>query len=251
MNKRRTMPLLAMSASAILSTIGVGYGNWIIATFKERDGTIETTASIPVCYIQGKKEVKYTSIEKALAVTSDKDHINTSETIVVIPGTNPTISNSCTLSANDTLLIPYEDETYMRDLSKITKNNVSTVFGKEYSDCESTSVTNNRKTEIVIKGKDAFGDKVVLNNNGKIIVGGELGVGDGNQRPSGHTNGKYSQITIEDGAVIENNGSMDVYGFIKKEKKGDTGKIKSNASSSISMPLVINDFKGGSYSAPA
>lgn len=249
MNKRRTMPLLAMSTSAILGTIGVGYGNWVIATFKEREGTFETASSVPVCYIKGNKDVKYTSIEKALAVTGDKDHIATSETIVVIPGTNPTISNSCTLSANDTLLIPYEDETYMRDLSKITKNNVSTVFGKAYSDCDSTSVTNNRKTEIVIKGKDASGDKVVLNNNGKIIVGGELGVGDGNQRPSGHTNGKYSQITIEDGAVIENNGSMDVYGFIKKEKEGGTGKIKSNASSSISMPLVINDFKGGSYSS--
>lgn len=249
MNKRRTMPLLAMSTSAILGTIGVGYGNWVIATFKEREGTFETASSVPVCYIQGNKDVKYTSIEKALAVTGDKDHIATSETIVVIPGTNPTISNSCTLSTNDTLLIPYEDETYMRDLSKITKNNVSTVFGKEYSDNDSTFVTNNRKTEIVIKGKDASGDKVVLNNNGKIIVGGELGVGDGNQRPSGHTNGKYSQITIEDGAVIENNGSMDVYGFIKKEKEGGTGKIKSNASSSISMPLVINDFKGGSYSS--
>ncbi len=34
----------------------------------------------------------------------------------------------------------------------------------------------------------------------------------------------------------------------KKGNKNGTGKLKSNSSSLITMPLVINDFKGGSYS---
>lgn len=247
MRKTRAIPLFALSASTLVSTIG--YGTWIFSHFKETENEIQTKKTEPVCYIQGNKDVKYTTIEKALAVAADKNHINSSETIVVIPGTNPVISTSCTLDAKDTLLIPYEGETCMRDLSKITKSDVSTVNGENYSDNDSTSVTNYRKTEVLVKGKNFAGENVVFNNNGNIIVGGELGVGDGNQRPSGHTNGRYSQITLEDGATIENNGSMDVYGYIKRENENGTGKIKSNSSSSISMPLVINDFKGGSYSA--
>lgn len=72
---------------------------------------------------------------------------------------------------------------------------------------------------MTINGKDSKGKSVSFTNNGKILVGGELGVGDSNQRPSGHTNGKYSQITIDDGAVIENNGSIEIYGYIKKAIK--------------------------------
>lgn len=247
MRKYRTIPLFVMSTSAIISSIG--YGSWIFNHFQEIEKEISTKNSQPVCYIQGNKAVKYTTIEKALAVAGDKDHINSSETIVVIPGTNPVISSSCTLDTKDTLLIPYEDETYMRDLSKITKADVGSVTSPNYSDNDLASVNKNRKNVVTINGKDSKGKSVSFTNNGKILVGGELGVGDSNQRPSGHTNGKYSQITIDDGAVIENNGSIEIYGYIKKGNKNGTGKLKSNSSSLITMPLVINDFKGGSYSA--
>ena len=247
MRKYRAIPLFVMSTSAIISSIG--YGSWIFNHFQEIEKEISTKNSQPVCYIQGNKAVKYTTIEKALAVAGDKDHINSSETIVVIPGTNPVISSSCTLDTKDTLLIPYEDETYMRDLSKITKADVGSVTSTNYSDNDLASVNKNRKNVVTINGKDSKGKSISFTNNGKILVGGELGVGDGSQRPSGHTNGKYSQITIDDGAVIENNGSIEIYGYIKKGNKNGTGKLKSNSSSLITMPLVIDDFKGGSYSA--
>ncbi len=244
--KKIIIPFSILSITTLLSLIGkssyVLPGNEIDLTIKE-DKDVK-----PVCYIQGKKDVKYTSIEKALSVAGDKDHINTSETIVVIPGTNPIISSSCTLYDKDTLLIPYEDETYMRDISNITENNVSTVSSINFSDNDSTSVDNNKKNEVTIKSYQT-GKQIVFENNGNIKIGGELGVGDENQRPTGHTNGKYSQITIGDDAIIENNGSIDIYGYIKKENINGTGKIKSNSSSSITMPLVIDDFKGGSYSS--
>lgn len=247
MRKYRAIPLFVMSTSAIISSIG--YGSWIFNHFQEIEKEISTKNSQPVCYLQGNKAVKYTTIEKALAVAGDKDHINSSETIVVIPGTNPVISSSCTLDTKDTLLIPYEDETYMRDLSKITDADVGSVTSPNYSDNDLASVNKNRKNVVTINGKDNKGKSVSFTNNGKILVGGELGVGESNQRPSGHTNGKYSQITIDDGAVIENNGSIEIYGYIKKGNKNGTGKLKSNSSSLITMPLVINDFKGGSYSS--
>lgn len=241
--------LLVMSVSALASTICIGYGNWIIGAFKEREETIKTTPSVPICYIQGNKDVKYMSIEKALEVAGDEKHINTSETIVIIPGSMPVISDSCTITSNDTLIIPYENETYMRDLSKITSSDVNSVCSANYSDYDLNSVQKFKKTEVVVNGKNENNEKITLVNNGKIIIGGELGVGDGNQRPSGHTNGKYSQITLEDDATIENNGSIEIYGYIKKDKENGTGKLTCNSSGSISMPLVINDFKGGSYSS--
>lgn len=245
MNKPRTIPLLVMSASAIASTIG--YGSWIITALAERNDFIEGKPSVPVCYFQGNEDVLYTTIEKALSVAADKDHKGSSETIVVIPGSNPVISESCTLDEKDTLLIPYENETYMRDISKITNSDVSTVANANFADHDAAAVLANKKSEVTIDDKDKKGERIVFTNNGSVKIGGELGVGSSNQRPSGHTNGKYAQITIKDGATFENNGSLDIYGYIKKEKGGGTGKIAANASSSISMPLVIDDFKGGSY----
>ena len=157
MRKYRAIPLFVMSTSAIISSIG--YGSWIFNQFQEIEKEISTKNSQPVCYIQGNKSVKYTTIEKALAVAGDKDHIDSPETIVVIPGTNPVISSSCTLDTKDTLLIPYEDETYMRDLSKITDKNVSSVTSVNFSDNDSTSVSNNRKNEVTIRSSKVGTDR--------------------------------------------------------------------------------------------
>lgn len=248
MRKYRAIPLFVMSTSAIISSIG--YGSWIFNQFQEIEKEISTKNSQPVCYIQGNKSVKYTTIEKALAVAGDKDHIDSPETIVVIPGTNPVISSSCTLDTKDTLLIPYEDETYMRDLSKITDKNVSSVTSVNFSDNDSTSVSNNRKNEVTIRSSKV-GTKVVFENKGTIKVGGELGVGIGNQRPSGHTNGKYCQISIENSASIDNYGEIDLYGYIKKKSINNAGIITNYSSGKMVMPFVIHDYSGGGFSASA
>ena len=248
MRKYRTIPLFVMSTSAIISSIG--YGSWIFSQFQETDKEFSSKKSQPVCYIQGNKDIKYTTIEKALAVAGDKEHINSSETIVVIPGTNPVISSSCTLDTKDTLLIPYEDETYMRDLSKIKENNVASVTSTNFSDDDVTSVSKNRKNEVTIRS-DKAGSHVVFENKGTIKIGGELGVGSNSQRPSGHTNGKYCQISIESSASIDNYGEIDLYGYIKKKSVDNAGVITNYSSSKMVMPFVIQDYSGGGFSASA
>ena len=86
MNKRKLIPVFAMSASAILSTIG--YGSWIFSDIKEREREITTSPAEKVCYIADEPNVFYTAVEKALQVANDKATESNNKTVVVIPSLN-------------------------------------------------------------------------------------------------------------------------------------------------------------------
>lgn len=246
MNKCKKIPIFVLSVSVIVTS--VCYGAWVFPTFNYRKDDIITKPATPVCYTKdsNNKKIYFMSIEKALTVAGNN---STNDTIYVIPGTNPVIAKDCSLNKQDTLLIPYENETYYRDIdtqnfdSDKRKEVYNAVAKKEFSDNDSQSVLSNRKNELIIS------NNVKFTNNGTILVGGQLGIGENGQRPSGHTNGLYTQITLKDGASIENNGTIDLFGYIKKDNKNGTGKLVSKDKSSITMPLVINDYKGGSFSA--
>ena len=105
MRKTRAIPLFVLSTSTLVSSIG--YGTWIFNHPKELDTDIITKSSTPVCYIKGKENIKYVSIEKALDVAANN---NGSDVIMVFPFVDYTISKECKLGTGDTLLIPYSSE---------------------------------------------------------------------------------------------------------------------------------------------
>lgn len=241
MEQRKKIPLLVLSVSSLVSS--VGFSSWVVSDFNEKKDPIKISPSLPVCYIQSSPNIKYTSIEKALSVAGSND---TADTIVVIPGVNPIISESCTISEKDTLLIPYEAENCNRDLKSA---DASTLESGVFSDDSSASISKNKKSEVTIKSADSQNKHIVLNNKGKIVIGGELGLGTSKQRPSGHTNGRYSQITLQDDSLISNSGTIECYGYIKGTSAESSALIINESGSSFFQPFVIDDYKGGSFSS--
>ncbi len=77
--------------------------------------------------------------------------------------------------------------------------------------------------------------------NGNLSVGGITGSAGSGQ--SGHTSGKYAQITMESNSAItvKSGGKIYSYGYIK----GD-GAITYESGASSYSPFVVRDFKGGS-----
>ena len=214
-----------------------GYGIWVIS--KSASGTASYDYGKiegPVAYISSNPSTKYTSIEKALEVAVKNE---TADTIYVIPGTNPTITSDCEIASGDTLCLPYEGTTY-EDTTRSGQNN-------SFADVNANSVTLNRKTLVTIK------NGVKLTNNGKIIVGGKLGLGYGNQRPTGHTVGYYSEILMMDNSSIVCGSSSEllVFGYIKESSANNSSKITFNSSAKATLPFVIYDYRGGSFSSAA
>ncbi len=93
-------------------------------------------------------------------------------------------------------------------------------------------------------------DGVTLTNNGTIFVGGMLGRN--GIAPTGMTVGKYSKITLGSNSSILNSGTITSYGFIKEsEGIAQPGKVISSGSGILNLPVVIYDFRGGSFSTYA
>ena len=246
--------LLVLSFTAVTSiSASVGYGAWINGDMQEKEDQINITKSTrqPVCYIQDEPTVKYMTIEKALEVASDANHANKEDTIVVIPGTNPSITKNCTVDSKDRLIIPVDEEATEEINYDSTANSGETPgnyskaylkrFGSNSAGFADSKDQSNKVTELKI---DAG---VTLTVNGILGIAGETGCN--NQRPSGQTTGKYSQVTLVsnrlNSAEIVCNGKINCYGYIKTEGY-DTGKVTiSGSSSSIYAPFVIYNYRGG------
>lgn len=228
----------------------VAYSDFAHSASSSTSSTISAKKSekVACAYIGSGNKSKLYTIEDALKVAAAD---SASNTVFVIPGAYPTIEENCTLSTEDTLILPYENEDYKRDLSNITDTNVSSITNASFSDNDSSTVGNiaNKVVGTKLKSNVTIASNVTFTNKGTIIVGGQLGVGAGSQRPSGHTNGLYAQFLLGDGAKIQNNGSIECYGYIKGTSANTTAQIINSSGSSFLMPLVINDYKGGSFSS--
>mgnify|MGYP002520979364 CR=1 FL=1 len=243
--KKIIIPFSILSITTLLSLIGkssyVLPGNEIDLTIKE-DKDVK-----PVCYIDSNKDIKYTSIEKALEVAKNNQN---SDTIYVIPGTNPIITRNCEIAKGDTLCLPYEGETYKVDINGLGEKDSSFInyHSDKFADSQEDKYL---KSNVTIEGNHK-NERVALTVNGTLLIGGILGVGEGSyQKPSGHTMNKYSQITMKGYSSIINNGSIECRGYIKPfDKKSIDDCILLNQNGSvISLPFVLYDYRGGSYSA--
>lgn len=221
----------------IYSLFNIGGSSFVInKEIDIRDISISNGAKAVCYFIKDNKTYKYTSIEKALDVAKND---NTNNTIYVIPGTNPIITRDCEIASGDSLILPYEGETY-EDAGRSKQHNT-------FIDADAAGVSEYRKSLVKVE------DNVTITNNGTIIVGGELGKGASNQRPTGHTVGKYSEILLGYNSQIINNNNavINLFGYIKEHQSNNESLVTFNNGSKIYLPFVIYDFRGGSYSSAA
>ena len=238
----RNKTILAFLTS-LLATSCIGFSSWVFDKSElSEDVEIKTNETIRAVAYNETTKKKYLTIEKAL-----EDSSNTEEQkIFVIPGTSPTITRDCEIKKNIVLCVPYDltiNEDGSCDYSDYT--NLENKSDNGFADKNATAVANNRKNLITIaEGK-------TLTNNGTLDVAGKVGVGNGSQRPSGFTLGSYCEILMEANAKIKNNGSINLYGYIKEAAKDNGSSIENSSTGSMKMPFTIYDFRGGTYSSNA
>lgn len=235
----------------IFASLNIGSGDFVVNGEVKVDNITINDGDRAVCYIDGSDPTKYTyftTIERALEVAGAN---TTAETIYVIPDNvdkNVTITRNCTVSANDTLILPYQDKLWSDREGKTKLRN------RFADDCEAM-VEQNRKTLVKIqKG-------VTLTVNGTLNIGGILGnASSGYQGLQGQTSGYYAEILMEagtdihaaggkkEGAKIEINGTLDCRGYIKETAISDDINIQPqlalNNQSNTKLPFVIYDYQG-------
>lgn len=217
-NKVAKKSLLMLSSTSVAS---IGFASFIYSSRLLTDANLpNATNDEAVCYIKGFDGVYYSSISKACEVARSLD--GGQEIYVIVPTTVKTYeladeSGVITLGENDTLIFPYSGETY----NEATSNSESLAYTVELLD----------------------NNTLILEKNSRLIVGGGTG---GNGAVQGGTKGKYVQMLMGDGSSIINNGRLEVYGFIKENDNTTVSPIiHQNDGSNTSIPLVINDFPGG------
>ncbi len=257
MPKRKyATPLLVLSVASLVTYLG--FSSWNLNSSAKKDFEINLDNSGKKVAYFGSRY--FTSIEGALKAAEEDPSANT---VYVIPGTNPTITRSCTIASNDTLCIPYDGTTWQEtekgdDPGKNPKKYDTGYNG--FADKDSTSVSKYRKNSILVSpGKDQ--ESVTITNKGKIQIGGQFGTYKNNQRPSGNTLGNYCELVLDSKTAIENYGSIYCWGYIKEKEVQrangsynysfvDNGSSLTNYSGSyVHRPLVIYDYKGGGYSS--
>ena len=157
------------------------------------------------------------------------------------------VYENLSIASGVTLCMPYEGETYGIDFSNGSQSgmgsNYSLCSGKSFADRDSTNVNANRKTVINIL------DNITLTNNGTILIGGILGIGISNQKPSGHTVSSYTEILMNSGSKIINNGQIECNGYIKESSSNNGSQLEISNGAKFTLPYVIYDYRGGSYSS--
>lgn len=157
----------------------------------------------------------FTSIEGALKAAEEDSSANT---VYVIPGTNPTITRSCTIASNDTLCIPYEDD------QKNVHNYFSEKYNKEINgnSFADNEVSKYRKNLITLIDS-------TINIDGTLQIGGRTG-GSSNQ---GATTGYYCDL-LRKNSVLNVKGTLESYGFIHADDSS------SNSASIINLGVLEN-----------
>ena len=229
--------IFVLSTSLLLSTIG--YCDWLILSSNTYVGQNVSSTIKPVAYITNSSGVVqnyYTTLDKALYVAASNDY---AETIYVIPGTNPKLTNDRTIKKGDTLCLPYDGITWEYTANDSSTSRPTTDY---FADDTASKVATNRKSLVTIN------PDVTLTNYGTLQIGGILGASAKNkQTPTGQTTSNYSEILLSERASIINNGEIYCKGYIKESSLNNGSSVVNNSNSKLQLPVVFYDFQGGKY----
>lgn len=184
----------------------------------------------------------FTTIESAVNAANET---GSAQNVYVIPGVNPTITESFTINSNISLILPYDGTTY--------KNSPTAPVTTYAAQDASTTY---------MKSKVTVASGVTITVNGTLIVGGDVTVASGGSVLAGAVASKYAQIAMEDSSRLQlNNGStLQLYGYISEvtEHSGDYADdedlstwptISLESGSVASVPFIIHDYRGGSVTS--
>ena len=260
-NKLQTKILLVLSLTGLATTIGFG-------AFLINSKTIEASYGVnenlkPVAYIEG-SNVQYSSIEKALEVANTLAQSGTVQNVYVIPGTNPTISRQCIVGSNVNLILPYEGTTYYNEATPDYNGGDSAAekyeFFKDYYNTSpqgsgyATNYADNnperfRKNSVTIQKCEQDGvtvPTIIVKTGGTINIGGFRGY-----LPQGSTNGNYCELVMEQDALIECDGTINCYGYIKEASENNNSLINVSSNGKVSQPLLAYDWGSAGYALAA
>jgi hypothetical protein len=215
------------------SSLSVGFSDWVIAYQSNSFTPSYDTPSAPVAYISGESNRKFSTVEKALEEANSSATSSSSKTVVVIPGTNPTITRDCTIGEYVTLTIPYDDT--LADSYNFNSTGQSRI----------TALAD--KTPANLKNTVTVSSGIEISNYGSIKIAGQLSGGSSNGAFAGQTGGYYTQILMEDDSKIVSlgtNSAIYCYGYIKESSLNNGSEVDVQKGV-VYMPFVVRDFRGG------
>ena len=245
--------------------ISIGSADYLMGMSKSFDITEEPGNQVPVAYIIGKEDIKYTSIEKALDVAQNGD------IVTVVPPKdknyhdkdNPnipdkvsyTISRNCTIKEGVSFVVPTDINTLSSVKNSSTLNTFIESMQKVDSKLTQGSIgtytsfataSENKYLRVTIDVKD----DVNIINKGPLIVSGYLSGGNSNACTLGQTSHSYSKISLGKGAsIVQNTSSAKTYsfGYIEETNLNNGSSFNVNAGE-VYIPLIIDDYRGFSFS---
>ena len=223
-------------------------------TPNDQDNYLEASVEVPIkinpiCYAGSNY---YGSLNRALEAAGTTP-------VAIIPGHKDfIIHRDVTIGSDQTVVVPYD--TYWNN-STITNssgevktdgavgwdkkepNAKGTIYHQysgtttyAFSDTNSTTVGTYKKTEITLA------ENRTITNLGELSVLGELG--GYTHGLSGHTSGRYAQITLKSNAKIDNQGLMEVRGYVKEASATNGSQVINQNGGELNLPFVIYDNQG-------
>ena len=256
--KKRKSAVLLLSLTCAATTLG--YGSWVVNYYYNFVQT-NKVQDVPVAYIVGKEDIKYTTIEKALEVAQSGNIVcvipptlsnyHSANNNIVPDKVTYEISRDCEIKPGVSLVIPTDKDTFS---SVSDSKSLNTFINSMSNDSRGNGgnyaleATSNEKyyLRVTIKIKK----NVKLTNNGNLIVSGYLGGGNNAGGMVGQTTHSYSQIILEENASIlqkNSNANLYCYGYIKEEINDNSSVIDLQLGN-LYIPLIIYDYKGFPFS---
>ncbi len=249
MSKKGAFARIFLLLASFCGSLDAAWADWAIENdAASASATLETDSKTKaVCYIG---DTYYTSLDRALNVAESNE---TADMIYVIPnlGSPVYIKESHTVKNGDSLVLPYEGETYFDpDVHGTvetykTQNSDGTETSHKYYFADQTAdrVAKYRKTQVKIGGET---NKVTLTIKGTLNIGGVLGQPD--IAVAGETTGAYCEITMLNlSQIVCSSGTINCYGYIKNGSDSDEYKpsMAITDKGTLFCPFVIYDYKGG------
>lgn len=241
MRKNRKL-VSALLGGVVLSTI---FGIYSVAAQWNVQKDVAGVTNSAIKATNGAKAAAYfgtryfTTIESAVNAANET---GSAQNVYVIPGVNPTINESFTISSNITLILPYEGTTY--------KTTPTTYVNKYAAQDASTTY---------MKSKVTVASGVTITIDGTLIIGGDVNVAAGGSAFAGGVATKYAQLAMNDEShLVFNNGSkLELHGYISEvtnhaadysddEDLSTWPTIELESGSVASVPFIIHDYRGGS-----